>query len=140
VAGIPEFVQALIVGHKFGPQWVQVDVANQSKAFASPKIAVEFLQKEKDKRVEKNMQVGKVLAVAVTGPWRVFKKNLLGEPIQYNLPILCAVEYKSDKDLNVVRVYDSTLLTEEFKGVKMAPPFLGATVGNSYYIRASAIK
>jgi hypothetical protein len=104
------------------------------------KIAVEFLQKEEDKRVEKNMEVGKVLAVAVTGPWRVFKKNLLGEPIQYNLPILCAVEYESDKDLNVVRVYDSTLLTEEFKGVKMAPPFLGATVGNSYYIRASAIE
>jgi hypothetical protein len=104
------------------------------------KIAVEFLQKEEGKRLEKNMEVGRVLAVAVTGPWRVFKKNLLGEPIQYNLPILCAVEYKSDKDLNVVRVYDSTLLTEEFKGVKMAPPFLGATVGNSYYMRSSAIE
>ena len=104
------------------------------------KIAVEFLQKEENKRAERNIEVGKVLAVAVTGPWRVFKKNLLGEPIQYNLPILCAVEYKSDKDLNAVRVYDSTLLTEEYKGVKMAPPFMGATVGNSYYIRPSAIK
>lgn len=104
------------------------------------KIAVEFLQKEENKRAEKNIEVGKVLAVAVTGPWRVFKKNLLGEPIQYNLPILCAVEYKSDKDLNAVRVYDSTLLTKEYKGVKMAPPFLGATVGNSYYMRPSALK
>ncbi len=104
------------------------------------KIAVEFLQKEENKRAGRNIEVGKVLAVAVTGPWRVFKKNLLGEPIQYNLPILCAVEYKSDKDLNAVRVYDSTLLTEEYKGVKMAPPFLGATVGNSYYIRPSAIR
>ena len=103
-------------------------------------IAVEFLRKEENKRAEKNIDVGKVLAVVVTGPWRVFKKNLLGEPIQYNLPILCAVEYESDKDLNVVRVYDSTLLTEEYKGVKMAPPFLGATVGNSYYIRPSALK
>ena len=103
-------------------------------------IAVKFLQKEENKRAQKNIEVGKVLAVAVTGPWRVFKKNLLGEPIQYNLPILCAVQYKSDKDLNVVRVYDSTLLTEEYKGVKMAPPFLGATVGNSYYMRPSALK
>ena len=103
-------------------------------------IAIEFLQKEENKRAEKNIEVGKVLAVVVTGPWRVFKKNLLGEPIQYNLPILCAVEYESDKDLNVARVYDSTLLTEEYKGVKMAPPFLGATVGNSYYIRPSALK
>ena len=103
-------------------------------------IAVKFLQKEENKRAQKNIEVGKVLAVAVTGPWRVFKKNLLGEPIQYNLPILCAVQYKSDKDLNVVRVYDSTLLTEEYKGVKMAPPFLGATVGNSYYMRPSSLK
>jgi hypothetical protein len=103
-------------------------------------IAVEFLQKEENKRAEKNIEVGKVLAVVVTGPWLVFKKNLLGEPIQYNLPILCAVEYESDKDLKVVRVYDSTMLTEEYKGVKMAPPFLGATVGNSYYIRPSALK
>ena len=103
-------------------------------------IAVEFLQKEENKRAEKNIEVGKILAVVVTGPWRVFKKNLLGEPIQYNLPILCAVEYESDKDLNVARVYDSTLLTEEYKGVKMAPPFLCATVGNSYYIRPSALK
>jgi hypothetical protein len=104
------------------------------------KIAVEFLQKEENKRAERNIEVGKVLAVVVTGPWRVFKKNLLGEPIQYNLPILCAVKYESDKDLNVARVYDSTLLTQEYKGVKMAPPFLGATVGNSYYIRPSALK
>ena len=102
-------------------------------------IAVEFLQKEENKRAEKNIEVGKVLAVVVNGPWRVFKKNLLGEPIQYNLPILCVVEYESDKSLGVARVYDSTLLTEEYKGVKMAPPFLGATVGNSCYIRLSAL-
>jgi hypothetical protein len=103
------------------------------------KIALEFLQQEENKRAEKNIEVGKVLTVVVTGQWRVFKKNLLGEPIQYNLPILSAVEYESDKELNAVRVYDSTLLTEEYKGVKMAPPFLGATVGNSYYIRPSAL-
>ncbi len=103
-------------------------------------VAVGFLQKEENKRGGKNMEVGKVLAVVVTGPWRVFKKNLLGEPIQYNLPIRCAVKYESDNNLKAVRVYDSTLLTEEYKGVKMAPPFLGATVGNSYYIRPSVLK
>ena len=103
-------------------------------------IAVEFLQKEENKRAEKNIEAGKVLAVVITGPWRVFRKNLLGEPIQYYLPIICAVEYESDKGLNVARVYNSTLLTENYRGVKMAPPFLGATVGNSYFIRPSAIK
>jgi hypothetical protein len=104
------------------------------------KVAVEFLQKEEDRRAAENKEVGRILAVVITGPWRVFQKNILGEPIQYNLPILCAVQYESDKDLNVARVYDSTLLTEERKGVAMAPPFTGATVGNSYYIRPSAVK
>ena len=104
------------------------------------RTAVQFLQKEENKRADRKVEVGEVRAVIVKGPWRVFKKNLLGEPIQYNLPILCVVEYESDKGLNVVRGYDSTLLTGEYKGVKMAPPFVGATVGNSYYARPSALK
>jgi len=105
------------------------------------KEAVAFLQKEEDKlAAEKGKEVSKVLAVVVTGPWRVFKKNILGEPIQYNLPIATAVQTKSEKEKNLARVYLSTMLTQEMKGVKMAPPYLGATVGDSYYIRPSAIK
>jgi hypothetical protein len=84
--------------------------------------------------------VSKVLKVVVTGPWRVFKKNILGEPIQYNLPIATAVQTESEKKKDLARVYLSTMLTQEMKGVKKAPPYLGATVGNSYYIRASALK
>jgi hypothetical protein len=105
------------------------------------KEAIAFLQKEDDKlAAEKGKEVSKVLAVVVTGPWRVFKKNILGEPIQYNLPIATAVQTKSEKKKNLARVYLSTMLTQEMKGVKMGPPYLGATVGDSYYIRPSAIK
>jgi hypothetical protein len=78
--------------------------------------------------------------VVVTGPWRVFKKNILGEPIQYNLPIATAVQTESEKNQNLARVYLSTMLTHEMKGVEKAPPYLGATVGDSYYIRPSAVK
>ncbi len=100
-----------------------------------------FLQKEEDKlAASKGKEVSKVLAVVVTGPWRVFKKNILGEPIQYNLPIATAVQTKSEKEQNLVRVYLSTMLTHEMKGVKKAPPYLGATVGDSYYIRPAALK
>jgi hypothetical protein len=100
-----------------------------------------FLQKEEDRlAAEKGKEVSRVLAVVVTGPWRVFKKNLLGEPIQYNLPIATAVQTESEKSKNLVRVYLSTMLTQEMKGVKKAPPFLGATVGDSYYVRPSALK
>ncbi len=105
------------------------------------KEAKVFLQKEEDQlAAEKGKEVGQVLAVVVTGPWRVFKKNILGEPVQYNLPIATAVQTKSEKAQNLARVYLSTMLTHEMKGVKKAPPYLGATVGDSYYIRPAALK
>lgn len=100
-----------------------------------------FLQNEENKiAAKKGKEVSTVLSVVVTGSWRVFKTNILGEPIQYNLPIATAVQTQSEKKQNLARVYLSTMLTHEMKGVKKAPPFLGATVGDSYYIRPSAVK
>ena len=80
------------------------------------------------------------LAVTVTGPWSVQKKNLLGEPIMYGLPIKLAVQVDADNELNVVRVYDLTMRTMEGSNVKMAPPFDHITVGNSYFIRPNKVK
>jgi len=104
------------------------------------KIIREFLQKEEDRLATQGKESGRVAAVVITGPWKIFKTNILGEPVQYNLPITTAVEVEKEKGMNVMRVYHSTMLTEEYKGVKMAPPFIGATVGDSYYIRPSAVK
>jgi hypothetical protein len=53
---------------------------------------------------------------------------------------LGAVQHQSEKALNLARVYQLTMLTEEFKGVKIAPPFIGSAVGNSYYIRPSQVR
>ena len=58
----------------------------------------------------------------------------------YGLPVLLAVEVPSDKELNVARVYVLTMRTAEGRGVKMEPPFDHITVGDSYYIRPSAVK
>ena len=104
------------------------------------KVVLEFLQKENEKLAAKDNDPRTMLGIIVTGPWRVFTKNILGEPIQYGLPILGAVQLASEKALNLARVYQLTMLTAEHKGVKMAPPFIGSAVGNSYYIRPSAIK
>jgi hypothetical protein len=79
------------------------------------------------------------LAVTVTGPWSIQKRNLLGEPIMYGLPIKLAVEVDEDKELNVARVYDLTMRTGEYRGVKMEPPFNHITVGNSYFIRPDKV-
>lgn len=80
------------------------------------------------------------LAVVVTGPWSVQKKNLLGNPIMYGLPIKLAVRLDQDKALNVVRVYELTMRTIESTSAKMAPPFDHITVGNSYFIRPDKVK
>ena len=82
----------------------------------------------------------KPLAVVVTGPWSIQKKNILGEPIMYGLPVLLAVQVDSDKDMNAARVYSLTMRTAEKRGVKMEPPFDHITVGNSYFIRPDKVK
>lgn len=80
-----------------------------------------------------------ILAVVVTGPWSIQKKNLLDEPIMYGLPVAVAVQKETDRKNNIARVFSLTLRTKEMRGVKMEPPFDYATVGGSYYIRPSAI-
>jgi hypothetical protein len=104
------------------------------------KVAFDFLQGESDKLAAKDKDGRKMLGVVITGPWTVFKVNLLKEPIQYGLPIVGAVQLDSEKAMNAARVYALTLLTQEFKGVAKAPPFIGSAVGNSYYIRPAAVK
>jgi len=96
-------------------------------------------KRDQDPRA-KDKEPRKPLAVAVTGPWSVQEKNVLGEPIMYGLPILVAVQLDSEKPNNVARVYCLTLRTMEGRGVKMAPPFDHAAVGDSYYIRPSVVK
>ncbi len=80
-----------------------------------------------------------VLAVVVTGPWSIQKKNILSEPIMYGLPVAVAVQTENDKKNNIARVFSLTLRTNEMLGVKMEPPFDHVTVGNSYYIRPGVL-
>ena len=89
---------------------------------------------------KRSSKVRHPLAVTVTGPWSVQKRNLLGNPIMYGLPIKLAVMVDEDKELNVARVYELTMRTVEQAGAKMEPPFDHITVGNSYFIRPEKVK
>ncbi len=80
------------------------------------------------------------LAVAVTGPWSIQERNILGEPTMYGLPILLAVQLPADSKDGLARVFVLTMRTAEFKGVKMEPPFDSVTVGDSYFINADAVQ
>jgi len=89
---------------------------------------------------KRSSKVRHPLAVTVTGPWSVQKRNLLGNPIMYGLPIKLAVLVDEDKELNVARVYELTMRTVEKADAKMEPPFDHITVGNSYFIRPDKVK
>ncbi|MBU1108742.1 MAG: hypothetical protein KKB51_18850 [Candidatus Riflebacteria bacterium] len=81
-----------------------------------------------------------VLGTVITGEWSVQKKDLLGKPVMYGLPVLLAVQKPEDKTHGLARVYILTVRTPESASAQMAPPFDSDTVGDCYYIRAEKVK
>lgn len=72
----------------------------------------------------------KALVATVAGDWVVTKRNILGEPIQWGLPVHVASEQGSDK--SVVRVFRMTVLANEGRDPKKEPPFVDHWTGDSY--------
>lgn len=99
--------------------------------------ALEYLSNSWGKDQKHNY---KVLGTVVRGDWSVQKKDLLGQPIMYGLPVLLAVQKPEDKEHGLARVFVLTLRTAEAAGIKMAPPFTSDTVGDSHFIKAEKIK
>ncbi|MBI3948507.1 MAG: hypothetical protein HY321_21520 [Armatimonadetes bacterium] len=81
-----------------------------------------------------------ILAVAVTGPWNVQERNILGQPTMHGLPILLAVQRAEDKPSGLARAFRLTICTAERVGVKPAPPFESVRVGDSLLMKATAVK
>ena len=73
--------------------------------------------------------------IAITGDWVVTKRDLTGRPTQYGLPVLVAVEQPNEKSDNLARVYELTMLAAERADPPLSPPFVGAWVGDSWYLR-----
>jgi len=70
------------------------------------------------------------IAVCVTGDWVSVQKNLVGETIQWGLPIRLAIW--RDEDPEVAHVFQLTIRTHEERGVEKAPPWSGVSVGDNY--------
>jgi hypothetical protein len=121
-------------------QWPAQAADSPPDAVQLAKTAKDFLQRAAQTTAAEGKEPRSVVAVVVTGPWRIFKRNILGEPIQYGLPVMVGEQWESEKDTDRVRAYQMSMLTEEYKGVEMAPPFIGAAVGDSYYVRPAAIE
>ncbi len=78
------------------------------------------------------------ILVTVTGDWIVARVNILGEPVQWGLPIHLAIVRDADPDMAVA--FSLTLVTEQAHGVAKAPPFKAVWVGSSKKIPLANIQ
>jgi hypothetical protein len=144
VKNVPGYSADAAVASKLGEDYRQFEAKIDQKTWPAGKGsdadragALEYLKNSWGKD-EKHKYT--VLGTVITGEWSVQKKDLLGQPIMYGLPVLLAVQKPEDQAHGLARVFILTLRTAEGAGVKMSPPFTSDTVGDSYYIRASQIK
>jgi hypothetical protein len=79
----------------------------------------------------------RVLAVAVSGGWIVTKTNILGQPIQWGLPVFCAAQ---QNEAGICRVFKMTILTGIGIGIAKSPPFTDHWTGDSYRMLVSNVK
>ena len=117
--------------------WPPESAADGSSEHQS--VAKDYFVQSKD-WAKREKEPYTVLDLMVSGPWSVQKTDLFKNPIMYGLPVIVAVELEKDKKDNLARVFHMTLRTPESASPQAAPPFTSDTVGNSYFIRKSAIK
>jgi len=99
--------------------------------------ALEWFRKQE--KTQKKKKPDHTVAVCVRGDWVSMKRNLLGETIQWGLPVWAACYNKDEKAKDMARVFSLTMLTREEKGVQKAPPWTGVAVGDIYRMRLSHI-
>ena len=68
-------------------------------------------------------------AVSVSGGWVATKHNILGQPIQWGLPVFCASQ---QNEPGICRVFKMTVLTGVGVDIAKAPPFTDHWTGDSY--------
>ena len=114
------------------------------KNFAGPgspeslaKSALEWLQNDENSR--KNNK-DHTFAVCVKGDWVIAKKNILGNPIQWGLPIYGACYNEKEKKEGVCRVFGLTIITAEGKNVRKAPPWTAVRVGDIFKMKINNIE
>lgn len=92
--------------------------------------AMNYLHKDEARRNQEDPD--HTFVVAVKGDWFIANKNILGETIQWGLPVWAACYNSKEKKEGVCRVFSLTMVTREERNVKKSPPFTGAWTGDSY--------
>ncbi len=110
--------------------------AGPGKPDALAKSALEWLQKDEKEAKRRD----RTFAVAVAGDWVSAKKNILGQTIQWGLPIWSACYFDEEKAQGICRVFKLTILTREGgPEIEKTPPWTGAWTGDNYVMRVKNI-
>lgn len=96
----------------------------------------DFLANDRDwgQREQKPQEI---LSVAVRGPWQVAKRDILGQPIQWRLPVLVAVTDDELRPDGIARAYELSMVAMEgvVNDAPKSPPWDGFWVGDNFFLK-----
>jgi hypothetical protein len=100
----------------------------------------EYLSNDRDWG-RRDVKPQEILGVAVRGPWQVARRDILGQPVQWRLPVLVAV---TDEELHpdgIARAYELSMVAMEGAafGAPKAPPWDGFWVGDSFFLELARL-
>jgi len=100
----------------------------------------DYLSNDRDwgKREQKPQEV---LSVAVRGPWQVAKRDILGQPVQWRLPVLVAVTDEELRPDGIARAYELSMVAMEgaANDAPKSPPWDGFWVGDNFFLHADRL-
>jgi len=87
-------------------------------------------------------QKTEIVAVAIRGQWKIAETNILGQVIQWRLPVHLAITNDKLKKENIAQVFELSILAQVGPpgSALKAPPFDGFWVGNNWMMRLDKIK
>jgi hypothetical protein len=105
------------------------------------KSALEYFKNDRDWGKSSKKKII-VVAVSVRGQWEIAETNLLGQVIQWRLPIHLAITDEKFKKENIAQVFELSILAKEGApgAAPKSTPFDGFWVGDNWLMRLDKIK
>jgi hypothetical protein len=96
----------------------------------------EYLSNDRDWG-QREVEPQEILSVAVRGPWQVAKRDILGQPIQWRLPVLVAVTDEALRPDGIARAYELSMVAMEgaANDAPKSPPWDGFWVGDNFFLK-----
>jgi hypothetical protein len=96
----------------------------------------EYLSNDRDWG-QREVKPQEILSVAVRGPWQVAERDILGQPVQWRLPVLVAVTDEELRPDGIARAYELSMVAMEgaANDAPKSPPWDGFWVGDNFFLK-----